>query len=427
MNRLWTAPFQPITFNPALGDLSKLIAPPYDVIDDKMAKSLLERHPFNAVRLIVPKPLAQQLKDPYQTASRLWAQWIKEEILIPWDKECIFIYSQRFPWRGREREQRALLCPVPLMESDDGPIRPHEQTVQSAIDDRLALLKATWAEHSQIYALIEGDERWACFLRATSTAPPSLQAQDETCLHCAWVVDDPSFIQEVSDYLSDKWLIIADGHHRYRTAVTFARSLPSSASHTDPARYIGAIIADGRTDTTVIPTHRILRFQRAELKDRFLAQIRRRFFTQNVCDPITDETIDGLLSGDQRSSFLFTSCGETCLVTVTGLESAVNQALSSVADAFKKVPTAVLHLGLLPVTLSSLGIKQEEVSIAYTHSVQEALAHSADAGSVAILVPPLKAEEVMAIARQGLVLPPKTTYFFPKTPSGFVMRSLKPI
>ncbi len=423
MTGLWVRPFRPILYSPLAGDLSDLIAPPYDVIDEEKEKQLLTRHPYNVVRLLVPPHLARS-SDAYERASQLWDDWRRQGILLENDNLCIFVYQQHLLWKGEQVEHWSLLCTVPLTEPEKGWIRPHEKTVPSTVEDRLALLQATFAELSQVFALMDAGDRWDPLLRSVSHREPTLQARDDQCLHRAWAVDDPSFIDQACRIVSTRWLMIADGHHRYQTALAFASATGDRLGN-EETRYVGMVISDFRTGATIAPTHRLLQFASPEDRERFLAQVRRKFFIERLTVQSEGPLPEDLWRDPGGMRFVVVASADCLVATVTPLSSQVAQALAQVPPPLRKIPTAILHLGLLPVLMAEAGVRPEAVTVQYTHDDRVALSYAVRDRNLSILLPAPTPEQVMEVAAQGLVLPPKSTYFFPKVPSGFVMRSLK--
>lgn len=126
---LSSVPFRPVVFNPALGDLSQLIAPPYDVIDPKQCEQLLAKHPYNVVRLILPPSLNPDDPSRYSNAAKLWKQWLEEQALVEIEEPSVFVYAQRFSIGRKRKEHISLLTTIPLLNYESGLIRPHEHTM----------------------------------------------------------------------------------------------------------------------------------------------------------------------------------------------------------------------------------------------------------------------------------------------------------
>ena len=251
--------FRPVVYNPALGDLSQFIAPPYDVIDQKQCEQLLTKHPYNIVRLILPPSLNSDDPSRYSKAARLWKQWFEERVLVEMEEPSIFVYAQRFSLSGERKEHLSLLTTIPLLGYESGLIRPHEHTMPKPKSDRLTLLRLMGAELGQVHGLLSDDTgEWHELLRSATSAPVWLWGELNGVEHIIWRVTDPAFNEEVNRLLDQQWLVIADVHLRYETALTFREEvLEVKTDPNHPANFIGIVIADYQRNATVLPTHRL--------------------------------------------------------------------------------------------------------------------------------------------------------------------------
>lgn len=424
--RLWVVPFCPVVFNLQGADLSQLIAPPYDTVSERECADLLARHPCNIVRLILPPDLDRDKADRYDAAARLWRQWLADGTLLELDEPSQFVYTQRFRWRGEEREHWLLLTTIPLTPYEQGLVRPHEHTMPKPKSDRLALLRAMGAELSQVHGLISDDTgEWQTLLRSAATGTPWLCAQLNGVTHCVWRITDTAFTAEVNRLLQGQQVVIADGHHRYETALAFRDELPETRADPDhPANFVGIVLADHQRNATVLPTHRLLRFRHPEQVERVLRELMRRFRTVKVEWDGSDEGAEQLLAATAAHAFLVVAQGRVWQLIVYGFESGVAQALSQLPPLLRKVDTAVLHHAVLPLALAGAGVTPESVALDYTHDAATAMAFAQRDGGLAVLLRSVPPSLVWEVASAGHRMPPKTTYFVPKAPSGLVMRRL---
>ncbi|MFN4179258.1 MAG: DUF1015 family protein [Armatimonadota bacterium] len=425
-NHLFSKPFPPIIYNPNLGDLSLLIAPPYDVIDEKQCEQLLSRHPYNIVRLILPPSLHPDNPLRYQKVASLWEQWLEGQILVELDEPSVFVLAQRFTLMGNPREHLMLLTAIPLSDYESGLVKPHEHTMPKPKSDRLTLIRLTGAEFGQVHGLLsDEDGEWHQLLQTVTTEPVWLRGNLNGVENLLWRISDRAFNDEVNRLLASKWLVIADGHHRYETALAFREEVPEAKSDPDnPANFIGIVLADYQRNATVLPTHRLLHFHNHESAERVIQEIRRRFRTELTEWDGTDEQLTQLLANSRGTPFLLVAQDRIWLVTVDGTESSILQPLEQLPPPLRSVDTAVLHQAFLPVVFASVGIKPDDLTISYTHDAQSAYQFARQEGNIAILLRPVSLELVREVAAQGYRLPPKTTYFVPKIPSGLVMRKI---
>ncbi len=425
-NRLFSRPFPPVIYNPNLGDLSPLIAPPYDVIDEKQCEQLLSRHPYNIVRLILPPSLHPDDPQRYQKVASLWEQWLEGKVLIELDEPSVFVLAQRFNLMGNLREHLMLLTAIPLSDYESGLVRPHEHTMPKPKSDRLNLIRLTGAEFGQVHGLLsDEDGEWHQLLQTVTNEPVWLRGNLDGVDNLVWRISDRAFNDEVNRLLASQWLVIADGHHRYETALAFREEVPEAKSDPDnPANFIGIVLADYQHNATVLPTHRLLHFHNSESAERVIQEIRRRFRTELTEWDGTDEQLTQLLTNSQGTPFLFVAQERIWLVTVDGTESSILQPLEQLPPPLRSVDTAVLHQAFLPVVFASVGIKPDDLTISYTHDTQNAYQFARQEGNIAILLRPISLDLVREVAARGYRLPPKTTYFVPKIPSGLVMRKI---
>lgn len=425
-NKLLSRPFPPVIYNPDLGDLSLLIAPPYDVIDEKQCEQLLSRHPCNVVRLILPPSLYPEDPLRYQKAAALWEEWLRGQVLIELEEPSVFVLLQRFTLNGKQREHLMLLTTIPLSDFESGLVRPHEHTMPKPKSDRLNLLRSTGGEFGQVQGLLDDEKgEWHRLLQTIVTEPVWLRGNLDGVENIVWRITDQAFNEEVNRLLSPQWLVIADGHHRYETALTFREEVPEAKLNPEhPANFIGIVLADYQRNATVLPTHRLLHFHNCEDTERVLQEIRRRFRTEAIEWDGTEEQLSQLFGNLSDIPFLFVAQERIWVVTVSENESNILYALEQIPKPLRRVETAVLHQALLPFILASVSVKPDDLTVDYTHDHKNAYQFAQREGNIAILLRPISLELVREVAAQGYRLPPKTTYFVPKIPSGLVMRKI---
>ncbi|MCS7266265.1 MAG: DUF1015 domain-containing protein [Armatimonadetes bacterium] len=425
-HKLRVSPFAPVVYNPNLGDLSLLIAPPYDVISEEQCRKLLSNHPNNIVRVILPPSLDADDPKRYEKAAALWRDWLARRIVIDLDEPSLFVYLQRFSLSGRVREQISLIAAMPLFDYETNLVRPHEFTMPKPKSDRLELLRATGSEFGQVHGLLSDEtSEWNNLLKAIVKETAWLRASLNGVEHIIWRVNDSKFAEEVNRLISNQWLVIADGHHRYETALAFRNEIADAKVNLEhPANFISIVLADYQRNATVLPTHRLLRFVSQEFVERALKEIRHRFWSEEVEWDGSEEKLEQILANHRGIPFVFSAQSKSLLVTIKGIEGSIVQFLEQLPLPLRKVDTAVLHQSLLPVVFSSVGIKPEDLDVDYTHDANFAYGFSKQERCMAVLLRPISLELVRDVAAQGYRLPPKTTYFVPKAPSGLVMRKI---
>ncbi|MGE0684903.1 MAG: DUF1015 family protein, partial [Candidatus Binatia bacterium] len=211
-------PFRGVRYNPAVvGDLQQVISPPYDVISPEQQTLLHLRSPYNAVHLDL-----NRASERYAVAAKTFSTWLEQEVLLQEEEPALYFYTQEFTLKNGVRQKRAgVLAALQLEEFTSGKIRPHERTFESAKADRLALLKACQAHLSSIFCLYSrpGWSLEQTYVPVLSL-PPLVNVEDDGgTVHQLWRVTDAALIEEISRQLRQETLIIADGHHRYETAL----------------------------------------------------------------------------------------------------------------------------------------------------------------------------------------------------------------
>ena len=429
-------PFRALRYDRStVGDPALVIAPPYDVIGSAEQERLLARHPANVVRLDLPREEpGDEPDDRYRRAARTLAAWRSDGTLHKDPRPSIYVYEQayRVPGTDIERTQRGFFARLRLEPFGEGSsVQPHERTLAGPREDRYKLLRATGVNTSPIVALYEDDAGASgAILETLTRAAPDLDVVDDDGVrHRIWALAaDGEAASAVDDLLAaaDRGPVtIADGHHRYETALRYRDERRMSRScEEDPAfDYVLALLVDaGSGPLTVLPTHRIVRGPLegdpagwpASLGDLFDVEgglteddVRRRF-----------EAAAGAEGGAGRFG-LWTRAGGALL---TARREAFEPLLPEGGAAVRG-----LDVTLLGVVFERLGIDAEAVAagrIAFTKSAGEAIA-AVDAGldgaEAAFLLEPTPVAAVMAVAAAGDVMPQKSTYFFPKALSGLVI------
>jgi len=428
-------PFRALRYDRAtVGDPALVVAPPYDVIGPAEQDRLLARHPANVVRLDLPQEdPGDQPDDRYRRAARTLAAWRSDGTLHKDPHPSIYVYEQtyRVPGTETERTQRGFFGRLRLEPFGEGSrILPHERTLAAPREDRYKLLRATGVNTSPIVALYEDHGAADRALDALAAGSPDLDVVDDDGVrHRAWAVaadgEARATVEALIAAAGAGPITIADGHHRYETALRYRDERRMSRScEEDPAfDYVLTLFVDaGSQPLTVLPTHRVVR----RLGDRGVDAMLERL------DELFDVRRE--VSADELRS-RFGGAGGTGGAGRIGLWTRRGGALLTARrDAFEPfLPDGGpalrgLDVTLLGVALERLaGIDADAVSagrVAYTKSVAEAI-DAVDAGldgaDAAFLLEPTPVAAVLAVAADGDVMPQKSTYFYPKALTGLVI------
>ncbi len=429
-------PFRALRFNTAtIADPAAVVAPPYDVIDEPQRQRLLARHPANVVRLDLPGPEGgDEADDRYRRAGRTLAMWRSDGTLHKDPHPSIYFYEQTYRVPGTEvtRTQRGFFARLRLETfGPDSGVLPHERTLAVAREDRYKLLRATGVNTSPVIALYDDPEGSGTpVIAANMRRGADVDLTDEDGVrHRMWAVPaDGESADAVAPLLRAACsgpVTIADGHHRYETALRYRDERRMSRScEQDPAfDYILTLFLEATAQPlTVLPTHRIVR----RLDDGGVALLAgldslfevRRDVAADELRQVFDSI--GLADGGAGRFGLWTRSGGAVL---TARPDAIAPFLPSGGNAQRR-----LDVTLLGVALERLaGVDSDAVAagaVVYAKSASDAIQrvdHATDGADAAFLVEPTPVAAIAAVARDGDVMPQKSTYFYPKALTGLVI------
>jgi len=403
-----------------VGGLQDVLAAPYDVIDAEKRRALLDRSPRNAVRIDLP----QEGADPYAGAAAELARWEEEGTLTRDSEPAVYVLEQRYTAPGGgERTRTAFLARVRVEEYGPGRIRPHERTHPGPKEDRLRLTRATRANLSPIFSLYgdpEGTAR-AALDAARADAPWGEAGDEDGTVNRVWRVADPAAIGALTSTAAASELLIADGHHRYETARAYAEEVGGEGPH----RYaLMALVALEDPGLTVYPTHRLVSGLTSEQREALREAILRDFDAEELKDPneLEPEPADDL---PVRIGYIDAHFRKPYRLTLKD-PALARAAMPGRSEAYRRLDTAVLEALLLE---RALGYTPERIDhldgFGYARDLGQALElierGDYDAAFVMGATPVRRIREV---ADAGENMPPKSTYFFPKIPTGVVFSPL---
>ena len=403
-----------------VGALGDVLAPPYDVIDPAQREALAGRSPFNVVRVDLP----QADGDPYAHAGAEWARWQLQGAVIRDADPAVWALAQAFTAPdGRRLTRRGLLTRVRVTDYGPGAIRPHERTHPGPREDRLRLTRATRTNLSPIFSLYDDPARvaWGAVDALTDAAPWGEATDDEGTTHRLWRIADPVAIAEVQQALSAAELLIADGHHRYETARVYAEEIGGEGDH----RYVlMCLVALQDPGLAVFPTHRLVGGLRDDpgRQEALAATLREHFHLE----PIEHDQL-APPPGDGPLCFGYVDAHFRRAFRCTLKDQAIaDAALPGQPAAYRTLDTAVLEALILQ---GPLALSEDDIShlngLGYSRTDAEALELVLDGTyDAAFFLRPTPIEQVRAIAAAGVNMPPKSTFFHPKVPTGLLFNSL---
>lgn len=429
------APFRAWRYDSSRVPIPSAVTQPYDKITPAMQENYYTASPYNLVRVILGKrdPKDHAADNPYTRAAGSFREWREQAILRQDEQPSLYFYRQRFtpPGGAAELERRGFIALGRIEDYSAGVVFRHEQTLSKPKADRLDLLRATRAHFGQIFMLYSDPAGEVDKLLSPSSAPDMETIDEYGVTHQVWKISDPGIIDTVRAQMGDKKLIIADGHHRYETALNYRnerRSENPDAGGDGPYDWVMMTFVNmDAPGLVILPTHRVVHglsgFDSKVLRDRA-----RSYFRVEEIDPAFDGARAASILREKGQK------GTTLLAVTSNRAFLIDSPKSSDAGIFnglsarqQQLDVVQLHKALLEkvLELSEESIRNQQ-NISYIRDAREALDRvHRGAANVAFLMNPARMEQVRDIAFAGEVLPQKSTDFYPKLLSGLTIYALE--
>lgn len=404
--------FRGYRYRPGLRrDLSDVVAPPYDQISPETQERLLRMSPENIVRVTYPKDTGPGA-DRYETARRVLDAWLGAGVWQREERPAIYPYHQTYTVGGRSVTRMGFVALGEVTDYGQGVVLPHERTHAGPKQDRMRLLEATGADTGLLFMLV-GDPGGEV-LRATAPAEePLAQARDlKGERHRLWRLTDEATIERVVSLMAPRPVIIADGHHRYETAVEYRRR------HPEASEKLMAFFALEAPGLTILPNHRLVHGVAGFSLEGLLASARRWFDVAPLPDPLR-------FAPTNRRIGVVASDGSTVLTLRVDAEERIPWPAGT-APAWRRLAVAILHEGLLRPCLDITDEKLDaRMHVDYTADQGEAVRLAREGRrQAAFLIAPTTPDELQAVVRGGELLPQKSTHFYPKLLDGLVFHRI---
>ena len=409
------------------GDLNTLCCPPYDIISEDERKAFIKQNEYNVIRLELPK----EGDDVYARAGEILDLWRHKGVLIHEDKPAVYIYEMEFNAYNKRKCVKGMIARVKVEEFSKGVILPHEFTLSKAKADRFNLMKATNCNFSQIYALYMDSEHTTLnTLDAQSKRDADYQfTDDDRITHRLWIVTDERVIQKLCADFADRKLYIADGHHRYETAVNYRNYCRENgiSKPGDAQDYQMMYLVDmEHPGLVVFPTHRMVRDLEDFDQNAVLEGCAEYFEIEKHSSVGTMVTLLNKKYQEGKKAFAFyVGKGEWYLLTLRDI-AVMSEVLPDLSPASQQLDVSVLHSLILERTM---GIDKEnmanQINLTYTKFFEEAIV-SVDKGDFqcSFILNPTRVTEIRDVAAAGEKMPQKSTYFYPKMITGMVMNDI---
>lgn len=396
-------PFRALRYTPAAGALGDLVSPPYDVISPEQRRGYLAASPYNAVRLELPEIAYDEV------AGRI-ASWVDDGVLERADPVLV-AWTQTFTLDdGVERERRTILGAVGLEPYEARVVRPHERTHAGPKEDRLRLIRAVRTNISPVFGLYP-DPAGAAWAAIAPSGPPDGELTDvEGTVHRVWFVDDPAVADAVAAAMRDAWILIADGHHRYETALAYRDELRAAGAGDGPHdSVLMGLTALDDPGLVVLPTHRLL--------TRWPAGAGAAFTSARA------EDLDALLAALAAAPEDAPALG---LVTADGMALLTAPPTPPGTSPAGRLDVAALEREILIPHLGAdqAALAHDEV-LSYTKDAAEAAALVRDGAiAAALILRGIPKPDIADVSEAGETMPQKSTYFFPKLLTGVAYNPL---
>lgn len=441
------APFRGLRYNPArIANMEEVVTPPYDVIDEKAHSALIRKNPYNMVQLDLSKHFEKDvpLDERYAKANKLFEQWQAESILIRDNLPTVYLYDIEYVHpSGRQLTRRGLVCLVQLAEFDEGIVKPHEKTFKQYTTDRLRLLDTCQTQFSKIFSLYPDPKAqvMSCLDQAANQEPLCTARDLDGNRHVIRAVTSPQALRQMAELFHDKSLYIADGHHRYTTALQYrdlARERLGILAPNSPYNFTMMYLCPmEEPGLSVLPTHRLARLPGAHSVAKIVEKLSPFFVMEEMHNDSREVLVAEALSKmdeerDKGNVFgFYHPLEDRCFSMV--LRPGV------MAEIFKEVPVALRALDV--VVLSELILDrclgldhkrcEAEKLIEYFSDPDEALdvavkesTANLEQTPVLFLLNHTPVSQVREVADASLVMPHKSTFFYPKVLTGLVMNKI---
>ena len=411
------SPFKGWRYNPEIiQSLEDVFVPPYDVITPKEQEQYYDRSPHSYIRINLNNAPGSER---YFSSANILNMWIGSGVLTEEDQPAIYILSQSFKINGSMVDRIGCVCSLELSELGDT-VLPHEQTIDKHLDDRYNLMKSTAANSGQIFMCYKDEEMILETIYSNIKSEPSIRVDLDGVEYKIWPITDKTTVQNYVSGLSSKTLVIADGHHRYKTALKYAEN---HNSH-DSKHVMVTLVNSQNPGMQIMPTHRLLKGIEKSIED--IKKEIEQYFDYKEFKGAEKLLYEMEMLENQKSIIgLFHKETNTGLLLEFKSWDILESKMSDQSKSLRELDTNILHSFLLKDVFKIDTNRQEDLKhLSYLRGNKPALEmlKKEENYDVACFVNPPSLDDVFSIAESGETMPQKSTYFFPKVYSGLITR-----
>ncbi len=443
------APFKGVSFNvDKVGSLDDVVTPPYDVINEKAVDSYSQKNPYSMIRLDITKNPGGAVGEDarYQDVADLFQKWLDEDVLLRDKQSALYLYTVQYKHpSGQILTRKGLVSLVGLAEFSEGIVKPHEETFDSVIADRLRLLDTTKAQFSQIFSLYSDEENKVLTLLDGAKEPDSIGSitDGDGCIHSLYRISDEAVIQQVQELFLDKSLYIADGHHRYTTALAYRklqRERKADFSDKDPANHIMMYLCPMEDPgLSVLPTHRLLQWPGMINMEDLRLRLDPWFELEEMKEGTREVLVAEVLSRmdeEESSNASVTTFGvyhpgeDRCYLLT--MKPAAREMIKGKPEQLQELDVVILSDVIIHKAMELDHERLEAENLIHYYSDPDEAMDVAvkdwnrqnEMTPLLFVMNPTRVQQVKQVADKNLIMPHKSTYFYPKIMTGLLFNQL---
>lgn len=410
-------------------DISALVAPPYDVLDAQDKAGLLAQSEYNIVAVDLPfiPPKSAGPDEVYAQAARLLARWTSEGVMTTDPAPAVYVYHQQYQHAGRSYTRRMFFSRMRLEEFGVGTVFPHERTFGGPKEDRLKLMQASRCQLSAIFGLFNDPGQSVSDLLAVNPQKPDATAHMQGVNNFLWVIKDAATIERLRALMAPLPVYIADGHHRYGTALTYRKLLADKAPlpPDHPANFVlVGFCAMEDPGCVILPTHRVISgfgtVGAAKVLDALAAGV-----DLKASDPDRTTPEEWLPADSAADLAVYAPDEKRLYLGSFTRRSALDTLAADRTPAYRQLDLAYLHDYLINELITKNTLGGTAPTVQYTHAADEAVALAGQSGGIAFITKPCTMAQLRSVSDAADLMPQKSTFFYPKLATGLVINRLE--